>query len=107
MGIEILAQEFGPERDQAMAGPLGLFVTVFLVVVTVFLIRGMNKHVKRLHHRLAPESAAAAAAAPPLGATTEPVVEPTRLDSTSENHASENHVAETPAGDEPGDGANR
>ncbi|RRR97483.1 hypothetical protein [Glycomyces terrestris] len=65
MGIEILAQEFGPERDQAMAGPLGLFVTVFLVVVTIFLIRGMNKHVRRLNERVAREAAAEAAAAAP------------------------------------------
>jgi Na+-transporting methylmalonyl-CoA/oxaloacetate decarboxylase gamma subunit len=63
VGIEILAQEFGPERDQAMAGPLGLFVTVFLVVVTIFLIRGMNKHVRRLNERVAREAAAEAAAA--------------------------------------------
>ncbi|WP_035748391.1 hypothetical protein [Glycomyces sp. NRRL B-16210] len=62
MGIEILAQEFGPERDQALAGPFGLFVTVFLVVVTIFLIRGMNKHVKRLNNRLESEAALAAAA---------------------------------------------
>jgi hypothetical protein len=62
--IEILAQqEFGPERDQAMAGPLGLFVTVFLVVVTIFLIRGMNKHVRRLNERVACEAAEAEAAA--------------------------------------------
>jgi hypothetical protein len=56
-------QEFGPERDQAMAGPLGLFVTVFLVVVTVLLIRGMNKHVRRLNERVAREAAEAQAAA--------------------------------------------
>jgi hypothetical protein len=61
----MLAQEFGPERDQAMAGPLGLFVTVFLVVVTIFLIRGMNKHVRRLNERVAREAAAAEAAARP------------------------------------------
>lgn len=65
MGIEILAQEFGPERDQAMAGPLGLFVTVFLVVVTILLIRGMNKHVRRLNDRVAREAAEAAAATAP------------------------------------------
>ena len=56
-------QEFGPERDQAMAGPLGLFVTVFLVVVTIFLIRGMNKHVRRLNERVEREAAEANAAA--------------------------------------------
>ncbi|MEU6860880.1 hypothetical protein AB0B28_18635 [Glycomyces sp. NPDC046736] len=64
MGIEILAQEFGPERDQAMAGPFGLFVTVFLVVVTIFLIRGMNKHIRRLNERVAREAAAEAAPEP-------------------------------------------
>jgi hypothetical protein len=64
VGIEILAQEFGPERDQAMAGPLGLFVTVFLVVVTILLIRGMNKHVRRLNERVAREAAAEAGPEP-------------------------------------------
>ncbi|GAB3649723.1 hypothetical protein [Glycomyces tarimensis] len=57
--MEILAQQFGPDREQALAGPLGLFITVFLVVVTVFLIRGMNKHVRRLNERVAREAAAA------------------------------------------------
>ena len=56
--VEILAQEFGPERDQAMAGPLGLFVTVFLVVVVILLIRGMNKHIRRLNERVDREEAA-------------------------------------------------
>jgi uncharacterized membrane protein len=71
VGIEIVAsvplaqdviaqtQEFGPDRDQAMAGPLGLFVTVFLVVVTVLLIRGMNKHIRRLNQRVEREAAEA------------------------------------------------
>ncbi len=63
--VEILAQEFGPERDQAMAGPLGLFVTVFLVVVVVLLIRGMNKHVRRLGERVDREEAAMRAAEGP------------------------------------------
>jgi len=60
--IEILAQEFGPERDQAMAGPLGAFVTVFLLVTIIFLIRGMNKHVRRSNARFEREAAAAEAA---------------------------------------------
>ncbi|WP_460539107.1 hypothetical protein [Glycomyces halotolerans] len=55
--MEFLAQEFGPDRDQALAGPLGLFITVLLVVVTVMLIRGMNKHVRRLNQRLDREAA--------------------------------------------------
>lgn len=61
--MEILVQEFGPDRDQAMAGPLGLFVTVFLVVVVVLLIRGMNKHVRRLNERVDREEAAMRASA--------------------------------------------
>lgn len=50
--MEFLAQQFGPEREQALAGPLGLFITVFLVVVTVFLIKGMSKHIRRLNERV-------------------------------------------------------
>ncbi|WP_035697175.1 hypothetical protein [Glycomyces tenuis] len=61
--MEFLAQQFGPDREQALAGPLGLFITVFLVVVTVFLIRGMNKHVRRLNERLDREAALEANAA--------------------------------------------
>jgi uncharacterized membrane protein len=76
VGIDILAsaqlapfvqlaqtEEFGPDRNQAMAGPFGLFVTVFLVVVTVLLIRGMNKHIRRLNERVAREAAEAQSAA--------------------------------------------
>lgn len=62
--FEILAQdEFGPERDQAMAGPLGAFVTVFLVIVIIFLVRGMNKHVRRSNERFEREAAAESALA--------------------------------------------
>nr|WP_277605965.1 hypothetical protein [Glycomyces sp. L485] len=60
-----MAQQFGPDREQALAGPLGLFITVFLVVVTVFLIKGMNKHVRRLNQRLEREAALEASAAEP------------------------------------------
>lgn len=72
--MEFLAQQFGPDREQALAGPLGLFITVFLVVVTVFLIRGMNKHVRRLNQRLEREAAFEASAAehlPESGADTD------------------------------------
>nr|WP_255672903.1 hypothetical protein [Glycomyces amatae] len=51
-----------------MAGPLGLFVTVFLVVVTILLIRGMNKHVRRLNERVAREAATVEAGAVEAGA---------------------------------------
>ena len=61
--MELLVQEFGPDREQALAGPLGLFITVFLVVVTIFLIKGMNKHVRRLNERLDREAAMEANAA--------------------------------------------
>ncbi|WP_198587283.1 hypothetical protein [Glycomyces xiaoerkulensis] len=65
--MEFLAQEFGPDRDQAMAGPLGLFITLLLVVVTIMLVRGMNKHVRRLNRRLDREAALNADAEPAEG----------------------------------------
>ncbi len=60
--MEFLAQQFGPERAQALAGPLGLFITVFLVVVTVFLIKSMSKRIRRLNQRVEREAMQANAA---------------------------------------------
>ncbi|HIW62570.1 MAG TPA: hypothetical protein H9881_08950 [Candidatus Stackebrandtia excrementipullorum] len=49
--IEILAEgvnNFGNTRGGALAGPTGLFIIVSLAVFLVFLIRGMNKRIRRL-----------------------------------------------------------
>ncbi|ADD40441.1 hypothetical protein Snas_0729 [Stackebrandtia nassauensis DSM 44728] len=50
--IEILAEEgvnnFGDTRGGGLAGPTGLFIIVVLAIVTVLLIRNMNKRIKRL-----------------------------------------------------------
>ncbi len=54
-----MAQDFGPDRAPALAGPFGLFLTLFLIVVVIFLIRGMNKHIRRLNTRLQTEADAA------------------------------------------------
>jgi hypothetical protein len=39
---------FGDTRGGALAGPLGLFIVVMLGAATVFLIRNMNKRLRRL-----------------------------------------------------------
>lgn len=49
--IEILAEgvnNFGDTRGGALAGPTGLFIILTLAVILVFLIRGMNKRIRRL-----------------------------------------------------------
>ncbi|MFC4336084.1 hypothetical protein [Salininema proteolyticum] len=60
--MDILAQAtFGPDRPGALAGPFGLFLTIFLLIVVIFLIRGMKKHLGRLNARLEQEAMAAEA----------------------------------------------
>jgi hypothetical protein len=39
---------FGDTRGGALAGPTGLFLIVMLALATVFLIRSMNKRLRRL-----------------------------------------------------------
>jgi len=47
--LTVLAQnDFGDTQSDGIAGPLGLFIIVLLVVATVLLIRNMNKRIKRL-----------------------------------------------------------
>jgi hypothetical protein len=49
-GVYALPSEtgFGDDVPNGVAGPLGLFITVLLVIATVLLIRNMNKRLKRL-----------------------------------------------------------
>jgi hypothetical protein len=48
----VLAQEpvnnFGDTRGGALAGPLGLFLIVLLLIATVLLIRNMNSRLRKL-----------------------------------------------------------
>jgi len=50
--IEFLAEQgvnnFGNTRGGALAGPTGLFIILSLAVFLVFLIKGMNKRIRRL-----------------------------------------------------------
>lgn len=39
---------FGDTLGGSAAGPMGLFLLIFLIVATVLLIRNMNKRLKRL-----------------------------------------------------------
>ncbi|WP_163511315.1 hypothetical protein [Fodinicola acaciae] len=44
----LAANNFGDTLPGGVAGPLGLFVILLLVIATVLLVRNMNKRIKRL-----------------------------------------------------------
>jgi hypothetical protein len=54
---------FGDTVPNGVAGPLGLFITVLLVIATVLLIRNMNSRLRRLPERFPAQGDAAAEAA--------------------------------------------
>ncbi|WP_169437597.1 hypothetical protein [Longispora albida] len=50
--LEFLAtNNFGDTRGPGLAGPLALLLIVLLGVATYFLIRSMNKHLRKLPER--------------------------------------------------------
>jgi hypothetical protein len=67
---------FGDTVPNGVAGPLGLFITVLLVIATVLLIRNMNSRLRRLPERFpvqgGPGAEAAEDAAPPAPAEESP-----------------------------------
>ncbi|WP_033339523.1 hypothetical protein [Catenuloplanes japonicus] len=47
--LDVLAQNnFGDTRTGGLTGPMGALVIVLLAIATVFLIRSMNKRLRRL-----------------------------------------------------------
>ena len=44
----LAANDFGDTLGDGVAGPVGLLIIVLLVVATVFLMRSMNKHLRRV-----------------------------------------------------------
>ena len=47
--VQFLAENnFGDTRSGGLAGPMGLFIIVFLAVATVLLIRNMTTRIRRL-----------------------------------------------------------
>jgi hypothetical protein len=44
----VAVNNFGDTRSGGLAGPMGLFIIVLMVIGTVLLIRNMNKHLRRL-----------------------------------------------------------
>ncbi|WP_285661575.1 hypothetical protein [Actinorhabdospora filicis] len=55
--IELLADNnFGDTRAPALAGPTGLVIILLLVAGTIFLIRNMNKRLKRLPESFPPKT---------------------------------------------------
>jgi hypothetical protein len=48
-GIDFLADNnFGDTRSGSLAGPVGLVIILLLTVATIFLIRSMNVHLRRV-----------------------------------------------------------
>jgi hypothetical protein len=44
----LAANDFGDNLGDGVAGPVGLLIIVLLVVALVFLMRSMNKHLRRV-----------------------------------------------------------
>jgi hypothetical protein len=44
----LAANDFGDDLGDGVAGPVGLLIIVLLVVALVFLMRSMNKHLRRV-----------------------------------------------------------
>lgn len=44
----LAANDFGDNLGDGVAGPVGLLIIVLLVVALIFLIRSMNKHLRRV-----------------------------------------------------------
>ncbi|MFI5843457.1 hypothetical protein ACIA8K_27495 [Catenuloplanes sp. NPDC051500] len=58
MGLDVLAQNnFGDTRTGGLTGPMGALVIVLLAIATVFLIRSMNKRLRRLPESFDPPTA--------------------------------------------------
>jgi hypothetical protein len=50
--IQLLTENnFGDTRSGSLAGPTGLVIILLLAVGTIFLIRSMNSHLRRLPER--------------------------------------------------------
>lgn len=47
--------QFGPEREGALAGPTGLFFILLIAAALIFLIRNMNKHLRKIPDRFPAE----------------------------------------------------
>lgn len=64
--IDVLAENnFGDNRGDGLAGPMGLFVIVVLAIATVLLIRSMNSRLRRLSDRFPKQENADATTADP------------------------------------------
>jgi hypothetical protein len=81
---DLAQNNFGDTRTGGLAGPMGLFIILVLVIATVLLIRNMNSRLRRLPDHFPPDDgpdAATPGAATP-GAT-HPAAEPTRDEHTT------------------------
>jgi hypothetical protein len=50
----LAANNFGDTREGSLAGPMGLFIISLLAIGTIFLIRNMNKRLRRLPESFGP-----------------------------------------------------
>lgn len=44
----LAANDFGDDLGDGVAGPVGLLIIVLLVIALIFLMRSMNKHLRRV-----------------------------------------------------------
>jgi hypothetical protein len=66
----VAQNNFGDTRSGGLAGPMGLFVIVVLVIGTVLLIRNMNSRLRRLpDHFTSTDTAGTGASASGAGAS--------------------------------------
>jgi hypothetical protein len=54
-GQPLAQNNFGDTESGGLAGPLGLVVIVLLAIATVFLIKNMNRRLRRLPERFPPQ----------------------------------------------------
>jgi hypothetical protein len=47
-GLPLADNDFGDTQSDGVTGPVGLLIIVLLAIGTIFLIRSMSRHIKRL-----------------------------------------------------------
>ncbi len=87
----LAANNFGDNLGDGVAGPIGLLIIVLLVIATVFLMRSMNKHLKRVPEKF--DGGAPSGAGEPAGTD-----ENARVDAGAESRRQPTHDGR-PSGD--------
>jgi hypothetical protein len=89
----LAANDFGDNLGDGVAGPVGLLIIVLLVVALVFLMRSMNKHLRRVRDDFPDDEALARIRAEALSARSGGRAPRTATRSTSVDDAVANDTA--------------